>query len=327
MGPCPGMSWPTLATWFPAFLNATRESVLDVAVYHSYNQITPQQLYLNFSIPSGNLSAQQGPSPGGTGWQAQAMQQFVQHNAATTTPLWLGEMGPHNGGGGPGNISKSFASSFGYMDTLGSLARLGHQVVSRQTLVGGKYELLRCSTGGQVGCDFEPHPDYYVALLWSRFMGTKVLSPPVFEAVNHQGGWANDLHLHLHCSNNFHGKTFRAGSITLAFSNKNPDTSYFLSIPYWGPSRNEYLLEACADKDSNQNPFDAEKVQLNGKCLYLGDNASQVLIKILMGKHVSLDGRSLFKIPPASLGFVVFPQAKLLQCGAGSANEHLTKLE
>jgi hypothetical protein len=34
MGPCPGMSWPQLATWFPAFLKGT-EGALDVAVYHS----------------------------------------------------------------------------------------------------------------------------------------------------------------------------------------------------------------------------------------------------------------------------------------------------
>ena len=35
MGPCPGMSWPQLINWFPAFLNATA-GALDVAVYHSY---------------------------------------------------------------------------------------------------------------------------------------------------------------------------------------------------------------------------------------------------------------------------------------------------
>ena len=38
MGPCPGMSWPQLDKWFPAFLEGTH-GALDVAVYHSYNQI------------------------------------------------------------------------------------------------------------------------------------------------------------------------------------------------------------------------------------------------------------------------------------------------
>ena len=34
MGPAPGMIWPQLATWFPAFLEGTR-GALDAAVYHS----------------------------------------------------------------------------------------------------------------------------------------------------------------------------------------------------------------------------------------------------------------------------------------------------
>ena len=46
------------------------------------------------------------------------------------------------------------------------LSRLNHSVLARQTLVGGNYELLRCSSGQAAGpepaagCDLEPHPDY-----------------------------------------------------------------------------------------------------------------------------------------------------------------------
>ncbi|KAG7358330.1 glycosyl hydrolase family 79 protein [Nitzschia inconspicua] len=308
MGPCPGMAWPTLATWFPAFLHATR-SLLDVAVYHSYNQVSWNELYLNFTIPSGNLSTQKGLSPGDTGWQAVAIQQFV-HHITPTTPLWLGEMGPHNGGGGPGNISRSFASSFSYMDTLGQLARLNHQVLSRQTLVGGKYELLRCSTGGQLGCDFEPHPDFYVALLWSRLMGRIVLRPPRFRTVViGDSKWTNDLHFHLHCSNDH----FQRGSITLAFSNKSTNSSYHLLLPEWGPSRIEYTLQACQTKN---NPFVAKKVQLNGRCLHVGNHTttSTTFVETLQGQKVSNGKSNLFKIRPSSLGFVAFPQASLARC-------------
>ncbi|KAL3902995.1 MAG: hypothetical protein SGILL_010616, partial [Bacillariaceae sp.] len=169
MGPCPGMAWPTLATWFPSFLLAT-SGALDVAVYHSYNQIEyPDKFYLNETVPSGNISTQHGTAPGDTGWQAIAMKGFMDDNNRKREdipiPLWLGEMGPHNGGGGRGLISSAFASSFGYMDTLGTLARLNHKVIARQTLVGGKYELLRCSTGIGGVCDFEPQPDYYLVAL------------------------------------------------------------------------------------------------------------------------------------------------------------------
>lgn len=53
MGPCPGMAWPELATWYPAFLEGTR-GALDVAVYHSYNQYVPtgddKVLYCNTTV-------------------------------------------------------------------------------------------------------------------------------------------------------------------------------------------------------------------------------------------------------------------------------------
>lgn len=110
MGPCPGMMWPQLATWFPAFLNRTFD-VLDVAVYHSYNQIVPGQLYLNLTIPSGNVSTPHGVSVGDTGWQAVAMRDFVTNSSSIGSSnlpqLWLGEFGPHRGGGGRGNISST----------------------------------------------------------------------------------------------------------------------------------------------------------------------------------------------------------------------------
>jgi hypothetical protein len=64
-----------------------------------------------------------------------------------------------------GSSLGTFLDSFYYLDTLGVLSEHNHSVFGRQTLVGGQYELLRC-TGGQfdgAGCDFEPNPDYWVA--------------------------------------------------------------------------------------------------------------------------------------------------------------------
>jgi hypothetical protein len=52
--------------------------------------------------------------------------------------LWLGEFGPHNGGGG-GTYASTFVSSLWYLDALGTLAELNHSVLARQTLVGGNY--------------------------------------------------------------------------------------------------------------------------------------------------------------------------------------------
>ena len=151
-------------------------------------------VFLNSTCPAaGGPSNQSGASAGGTGWQAAAIAGYAAAAAAggggDALPLWLGEGGPHNGGGG-GPYSASFVDAFYYLDALGALARLGHAAFARQTLVGGNYELLRCSTGrlgaaqgGAPGgaCDFEPRADYYVARLWREHMGPVALAPVLSE--------------------------------------------------------------------------------------------------------------------------------------------------
>jgi heparanase 1 len=54
------------------------------------------------------------------------------------------------------------------MDALGSLATQGHKVLARQALFGGDYELIDRGS-------FTPNPDYWLAFLWPRLMGTRVL--------------------------------------------------------------------------------------------------------------------------------------------------------
>lgn len=207
-------------------------------------------------------------------------------------PVWLGEGGPHNGGGG-GEYASTFVSSFGYMDTLGTLASLNHSVFARQTLVGGNYELLRCSSGQitgpepAAGCDFEPHPDYYVALLWRRLMGGTVLDAPMLTGT---GLAAADQHVRLraHCTE---GAT--NGSLTIAFANtaesnctNNPHhtlissdpvmlslrdclcvtaTTFKLVLPAAIGGASEYHLSAAkAGNYMYTSPFESRVLSLNG---------------------------------------------------------------
>jgi len=343
MGPAPGMSWPRLATWFPEFLQQTF-GALEVAVYHSYNQIQDGKLYLNTTIPSGNLSTQHGASPGDTGWQGVAMNEFVAHanhgsnDNNKKLDLWLGEFGPHNRGGGPGIISSTFASSFGYLDTLGALARLNHLVLARQTLVGGKYELLRCSTGGARGCDFEPLPDYWVGLLWHRLMGTTVLDKPIINmaSIMENGAthvkskttttklshdlWKEHVRFHAHCSTpsgaSGNEMNTKSGSITLAISNTSPNTTFFLDLSQHtnllGERRVEYVLGAHPPSAG----FQARAVELNGSVLQVGNNATPRLPP-LEGRayHNNQDpihGRVM--LSPITLGFIRFPDATARAC-------------
>jgi hypothetical protein len=363
MGPCPGMAWPELSTWFPDFLNGTGEA-LDIAVYRecgafvtpsahaathrrapspaltawtapllnpparccaprsdratdSYNQIVPtppRTLFLNVTVPSGNVSTQSGSSPGDTGWQGAAMRGFVERSAAaldvSPRPLWLGEFGPHNGGGG-GVYASTFVSSFFYLDALGSLAALRHDVLARQTLVGGNYELLRCSSGRAgggapeegAGCDFEPHPDYYVALMWRRLMGAAVLNG----TVRWSGGSAMpaSLRVHAHCTA---GRG--DGAVTVAWANMDEREAFDLRFSEaLGAQRIAYHFAAANATEG----MGARVLSLNGGVpLRVGDGAAPPPLD----GRAELSGGSAapLRAAPVSLGWAVFPDAKAAAC-------------
>ena len=74
---------------------------------------------------------------------------------------------------GRNGVTNAFNSPFWYLDQMALFAAGGHKSFCRQTLVGGWYGLLNV-TG------FEPTPDYYSLLLWSRLMGPGVLSAQVW---------------------------------------------------------------------------------------------------------------------------------------------------
>ena len=96
-------------------------------------------------------------------------------------PLWLTETADAACGGNP--WASTFLDSFRYLDQLGRLSRRGVQVHMHNTLASSDYGLLDDNT-------LMPRPNYWAALLWHKFMGTKVLDPVPT---------ASSLHLYAHC--------------------------------------------------------------------------------------------------------------------------------
>jgi heparanase 1 len=226
-------------------------------------------------------------------------------------------------------------SSFGYVDTLGSLARLNHSVLARQTLVGGNYELLRCSSGqangskgnapeAGAGCDFEPHPDYWVALLWRRLMGATVLPAPQLTAVDataasSAGGSASSasssasaastagLRLHAHCTAGASN-----GSVTVAFSNMDEAVSYRLNMDtgaFGAGGRVEYRLAPANATRGDSTGINTRRLTLNGRALEVGDSTE---LPSLAGAAVA--GGAPMVVAPVSIGWMVFPQAGAAEC-------------
>lgn len=84
-------------------------------------------------------------------------------------PIWLTETAEAACGGNP--WAATYIDTFRYLEQLGRLAKKGVKVVMHNTLAASEYALLEQYT-------FNPRPNYWAALLWSKFMGTKVYETP-----------------------------------------------------------------------------------------------------------------------------------------------------
>lgn len=83
--------------------------------------------------------------------------------AAAAVPglaAWSGEGADHSGGGVAG-LTDTFRSSFYYATQIGALPLNGVELMARQCLSGGDYELLQRAPGA----NFAPNPDFFVAWL------------------------------------------------------------------------------------------------------------------------------------------------------------------
>ena len=188
-------------------------------------------------------------------------------------PLWLTETADAACGGNP--WASTFLDSFRYLDQLGRLSRRGVQVHMHNTLASSDYGLLDDNT-------LMPRPNYWAALLWHKFMGTKVLDPVPT---------ASSLHLYAHCLRG------EPGGVALLAINTDPSASQPLDLT---EAAERYTLTAPGR--------DATSIQLNGSELKLGeDDAMPELIGISAGS-----GHLTF--PPRTITFLAIPNANNASC-------------
>ena len=122
-------------------------------------------------------------------WMAGAVARFGPSTTKHSVDLWLTESALHANSGVDG-LTNVFRSSLWYSHSLGQLARSGVGLLSRQTLLGGDYELINRTTG-------EPNPDFYVALLWHDLVGSDVLNVTMDAAcADPAGECAQELRVH-----------------------------------------------------------------------------------------------------------------------------------
>jgi len=179
-------------------------------------------------------------------------------------PIWLTETADAACGGNP--WAATFLDCFRYVEQLGKLAKEGVQVVMHNTLSASEYGLLNQDT-------HEPRPNYWTALLWSRFMGTEV-----YDAGSSTPGV--DLFIH-------NLKKKQDGRALLIVNTLN--TSAAVNVP---SVAEKYTLTA--------KELQSKKIQLNGQELSLTANDQLPVIK---GKTIK---KGVVQIPPYSITFLTF---------------------
>ncbi|EAQ1150833.1 hypothetical protein EOH33_21470 [Salmonella enterica] len=174
-------------------------------------------------------------------------------------PIWVTETGESACGGNP--WAGTFLDTFRYTDQLGRLARKGVSVVAHNTLAVSDYSLLDEK-------NYNPKPDYWAALLWSKLMGNVVLDTP---------STSPDLHLYAQCLKN------SPGGVTLLALNINNNA---FSVKLDKPAD---IYQLSADGNINKS-----SVLLNGNKLQLtSDNRIPHLSPLKNEGRVIIPARSI----------------------------------
>lgn len=294
---------------------------IDIATYHKYHGSGKDSSILQRARKPGFYT-----HPISNGGQSKWAENYVSNNLARAQ-LWIGE-GAMLYNSGRHGVTNAFIGSLWFANLLGSLPKsnpLPHSVYCRQALIGGYYELISHES-------LDPNPDYWVAFLWKKIVGTRAIGPIIsstridtfelskqftFGCCKKPG--QDTLLVHAFCAKSderIGNNTNHPGDVVFIVINIDEETSFDLNITL-GASRTEYVLTP------QSNNLTSQKVLLNGKTLSIADDGIFPGIK---GRRVNL-----FKItrtPPISISFIVVHEAQIQQClEAHSADAKLLEPE
>ncbi len=145
--------------------------------------------------------------------------------------VWTGESGSAQCGG-QAKLSDRFISSFWWADQLGRGAKLGQQVMIRQSLIGGDYALINRQT-------LKPNPDFWVSWLWEKLMGNEVYQVQ-----------SSDSSILVYCHN-----AKKAGKCTLLIINMTPQFR-MIHCHHFGLKKKRFEITA--------DSLTAKKIRING---------------------------------------------------------------
>ena len=220
-----------------AFLKNAKEP-MDVFSYHYYNGVS-ERIAAGLSFvhwPADKVNCEEFLD--GAGYCARAAAK-MRDKYMPGAQMWVTESGDAGGGG------DTWAST--YLDVIRTLNELGtfptvtDGIIFHNTLASSDYGWLRHGT-------FEPRPNYFAVLLWSRLMGTTVYDSeiPVSEGA------------HVFCHSRKDGKD---GCVYLVINNSKTEPT---TVELSGEAI-RYTLDGNGDMRSTT-------AYLNGRSLALGEN-------------------------------------------------------
>jgi hypothetical protein len=182
-------------------------------------------------------------------------------------PMWITETAQASCGGD--RWAAQYLDVIRYVDQLGRLANGDGDVVFHNTLAGSDYGLL-----DEDG--FEPHPNYWAAVLWNRLVGEAVLDVAPVDAVD-------GLSVHAHC-------TAEDGGAGVTFVAVNASGTDERSVGTASGTAEVYLLTS--------DDLAAGSVSLNGATLTAAPDGTLPPLdpQVVHGPVV---------LPPASVAFIV----------------------
>lgn len=214
---------------------------------------------------------------------------IMKGSGATSISPWLGETSSSYGGGVPG-VSDSYIAGFMWLDKLGVAARLGHNVVVRQTFYGASYSLISREA-------FDPFPDYWLSLLYKRLVGPQVLDVRDGIALDRK------VRVYAHCASE--RSTYDKGSIVLlALNTQLDEVQLVLMEELQGLPVEQYLLTPGVNAN-----LTSQTVKLNGEYLKL---VNDTFLPNIHPKLIVPPQKVL--LPPVSLGLFVIPKASAKAC-------------
>eukprot|EP00039_Didymoeca_costata_P008579 m.113685 g.113685 ORF g.113685 m.113685 type:complete len:581 (-) comp14143_c0_seq2:151-1893(-) len=262
-------------TWFQEFVSAAGSAV-DIFTFHMYAlgdgpDLDPEKLDASYLNP-------QVLDRSGDG--VKSIKNILSKANASNVKLWGGETAAANNGGQSG-ITDTYIDGFWYLDQLGSFAVNGVNVFCRQTLESnGGYPLLE---------NYQPLPDYWIALIWKQLMGTKVLSVK---------SSSSSFRAYTLCSK-------KRGEVVIAWLNIGNGYAT-VEVDHSTDSALIWTLTSGQPISGAKNPLQSKEVLLNGKLVAVQPD---VILPDLSGEPWS--GAA---VPPTSYGFLVLPSANAQAC-------------